>query len=295
MTIASSGIGARPIVSNARINSGQPVPQAQSISYVGASASTSASGSVTVTLPAGIAVGDFSIISIGQQGVGGTVSTPSGWTLVSGSTANTNNTIASFFRVYVAGDPTSITVTATDASVSGWLMALRGAAAISAVNLSTLSFGNTPPSISVTPTMSNSWLLYAITTGTQNALMTPPAGMTQPTEISIGTGRRCGIRRFPSVGRGFGDGGHAGHWCGFRYCQRYGRHVRGRACRCYECWSSSNPRIGNDQRARVSCRDGCRWNFGRIDSHGEGRRLKHRFDGHVRPYRSRSGLSVRSG
>ncbi len=189
--------GSRPTGSNPQINSGAVAPQPATISLVGASANAVASGTITINLPAGLAVGDTSFLYVAAGGSGGTITTPSGWTLLAGTASNTNNTVAAFRRAYAAGDPASVTITTSGTSTAGWIQSLRNAGAMTAANTSTVGFSNTPPAVAVTPTASGSWLLYGLTIGTQNATLTPPAGMTQPTEIS--TGGKSGTN-FVSVG-----------------------------------------------------------------------------------------------
>lgn len=98
-----------------------------------AGTSTESTGSVTataVTLPTGLAAGDYTIIVVSMNGSSGVITTPSGWTNILASTnsvnGSTSDALAIFYRKWVSGD-TNPSVTTTSGRVAATPIRVQGA------------------------------------------------------------------------------------------------------------------------------------------------------------------------
>lgn len=147
-------------------------------------------GAVDVALPSGLSVGNSLFAVVAVEGGGATVAMPSGWdeVAVSGTpvAVTTNITLRAFRKSRQAGDPDTISVSASSISQAVTIFAFDALGAVTAWAANSTGFSNQPPSISVTTTGANQWLLYVASIGTQGRTMTPPSGMTQPAAVASG-------------------------------------------------------------------------------------------------------------
>lgn len=160
-------------------------------SFIAASAvAYSGYGAVDVALPAGLSAGDGLFAFVMVEGSDASVTMPSGWDAITVSgtpvAVTANITLRVYRRTRQAGDADVISISASAISQAVTILAFGalGAATVFAAN--STGFANQPPSISVTTTSANQWLLYVAGIGTQGRTMTPPAGMTQPAAVASG-------------------------------------------------------------------------------------------------------------
>jgi len=160
-------------------------------SFIAASAvAYSGYGAVDVALPSGLSVGDALFAFVMVEGSDATVTMPSGWEEVSVAgtpvAVTANITLRAYRRTRQTGDANVISVSASAISQAVTILAFGALGAASVFAANSTGFANQPPSISVTTTSANQWLLYVAGIGTQGRTMTPPAGMTQPAAVASG-------------------------------------------------------------------------------------------------------------
>lgn len=147
-------------------------------------------GAVDVALPAGLSAGDSLFAAVAVEGGGATVTMPTGWDEVTvGGTpvaVTTNVTIRLYRRQRQSGDADVISVSASAISQAVTIFAFGDLGAVEVWAADSAAFSNSPPSISVTTTGANQWLLYIASIGTQGRMMTAPSGMTQPSAVASG-------------------------------------------------------------------------------------------------------------
>lgn len=122
--------------------------------------STGSVTSTTVTLPAGLAAGDYTIIVVSLNASSGTITTPSGWTDILPQTNSVNGSTsdchAIFYRKWVSGD-TDPSVTTKSGRVAMTPVRVQGADASTFVDISatvtqTASGATTVTAPTITPT-----------------------------------------------------------------------------------------------------------------------------------------------
>ena len=152
-------------------------------------------GALVLPTPSGTSPGDVLVAQVSNKG-GGTaaLTPPAGWTLIRRETANRSDsfpqvTSALFWRVAVAGEPSSATFTLTSSvEMAGGVAAYRGVSTVDPVNASggrtaTSATTTTPSVTTTTPTT----MLVDFTTKWQDELPAP-AGTQQRWRLMSGTG-----------------------------------------------------------------------------------------------------------
>ena len=137
------------------------------ITYLNASTAAGV-GSMTLPTPSGISPGDVLVAQVGNKGGGtATLTAPAGWTSIRRDTAmrsgNTPQvTSALFWRVVVAGEPSSATFTTTSTvDMVGGIAAYRGVSTAAPVDVSDVRTGTstTATTPSVTTTVAHTMLV----------------------------------------------------------------------------------------------------------------------------------------
>jgi hypothetical protein len=158
--------------------------------------STGSVTSSTVTLPAGVGAGDYTIIIVALNASSGSISTPSGWTNILASTATVNGSTAGkfavFYRKWQSGDG-SVAVTTTSGRVGAVAIRVQGADQTTFVD-TTSSVSQLASSITVhtaptlTPTTTNFMCIFGGRNATNGVFMTPwgslQSGLTKIAETS---------------------------------------------------------------------------------------------------------------
>jgi len=143
--------------------------------------STGSVTSTTVTLPAGIGAGDYTIICVAMNASSGTITTPAGWTNILASTATVNGStsgkFAVFYRKWVSGDG-SVAITTSSGRVGAVPIRVQGADQTTFVDV-TSSVSQLASAITVhtapTITPTTGWLMnvFAARSATNGVFMTP--------------------------------------------------------------------------------------------------------------------------
>ena len=151
-------------------------------SYTAKNADTN--GSVVMTKPAGTAVGDvliFQMVSV--PGAIGTISPPTGWTLIDAQTYGSGEGSADYYRVVDGSEGSTFTWTWTGGLGRGVMIlaAFSGVDNTTPIHKHSLYYGTTSntsmPTTSITPTVNNTMIVVMF--GTNFAyVITAPSGMT---------------------------------------------------------------------------------------------------------------------
>ncbi|WP_156380231.1 hypothetical protein [Arthrobacter sp. Soil762] len=100
---------------------------------------TASATSTTVTLPSGLASGDYTIIIVSLNATSGVITTPSGWTNILASTNSANGStsyaMAIFYRKWVSGD-TNPAITTSNGRVAATPIRVQGADGTTFVDVS---------------------------------------------------------------------------------------------------------------------------------------------------------------
>ena len=122
-----------------------------------AGTSTESTGSVTsttVTLPSGLASGDYTIIVVSLNVSSGAITTPSGWTNILASTASVNGStadkLAIFYRKWVSGDASTVAVATASGRVAATPIKVSGADGTTFVDTAASVNQNASPTATVT-------------------------------------------------------------------------------------------------------------------------------------------------
>ncbi len=201
-TAAVAGIGIATAVLAPFASSQTPVPA--TIASRGAAAHTTYTSDSTTTLtvaaPAGAQAGDVLVASLGFGKTGAasqpTLTTPSGWTLVSRTSHSTDGTLAVFTHTFAAGETsyswtTNVTVggaifvaafgnvnTTTPIDVSGGVPITTASATLATPSLTTTAAGDQLVAG-----------YFAYDGGASGITWTPPAGMTEIGDATNGSSR----------------------------------------------------------------------------------------------------------
>ena len=160
------------------------------------SESTGSVTSTTVTLPAGLAAGDYSIIVIALNATNGNITTPAGWTDIvpdTNGTASTSFAMAIFYRKWVSGDsnPSIATTSGRTAAVA---IKVSGADPTTFIDVQAASVtqagsgATTVTAPTITPTSTDAVFVWGGRSPTNGNILTPwgnlSAGVTKTSEGS---------------------------------------------------------------------------------------------------------------
>src|SRR5690349_3549909 len=158
--------------------------------------STASQSSTTVTLPSGLASGDYTMIFISVNATSASITTPAGWTALLASTNSVNGSTsmahAIFYRKWVSGD-TDPTISHTNGRVAATPVKVTGADPAAFVdNAATVTQAASGATTIVAPTITpTTRVLMSVFTGrraSNGAFLTPfanlSAGMTQIAEAN---------------------------------------------------------------------------------------------------------------
>jgi len=163
-----------------------PIRQAQ-ISFRSASSNAAASGSLAINKPTGTVQGDVMFASIAIRPETGTITAPSGWTLVRrvNNTNSNENTLATYYKVAGTGEPASYTWSfSTSSGAAGGITTFTGVDTsdpIDVENGQNTANGTTHASPSITTTIANTMLVTAHAFSSSTT-WSSPAGMTEAYE-----------------------------------------------------------------------------------------------------------------
>ncbi|HEX5055520.1 MAG TPA: DUF6701 domain-containing protein [Gammaproteobacteria bacterium] len=157
------------------------------------------SGSLTVSVPAGIAANDVMIAAIAVRPSTITINTPAGWTLIRTTTQGTGSTnrVASYYRVVTGAEPASYTWTFSGANTGavGGILSFSGvntAAPIGNDNGQATGSSTNHTAPSVTTASANS-MLVTIHEFSSAVAWTAPGGMTEAVDVPSQTTNAVGI------------------------------------------------------------------------------------------------------
>jgi hypothetical protein len=163
-----------------------------------AASATTAGATLTITKPSGVAANDVLIASIGLTPSSATLTAPSGWTLVrrTDNAGPTANSLAVYYKVASASEPTSYAWTTSGASFTvGGVQAFTGIDTTTPIDVDN---GQSTPSALTHATPS-------VTTNTANAMVvtshafasganwTPPSGMSESFDKPSGSSNATGM------------------------------------------------------------------------------------------------------
>lgn len=150
--------------------------------------STASVTATTVTLPAGLAAGDYTIIVVSLNAATGVITTPAGWTNILASTASVNGStsdeLAIFYRAWQSGD-TNPSVTTTSGRVAATPIKVSGADPTTFVDVvgtvqQLASGATTLTATSITPASSVvCWVVNGRNSATTGVFLTPFSAQTQ--------------------------------------------------------------------------------------------------------------------
>lgn len=172
------------------------VPASAAVSFVGATAIPSVGGaavaSISVDVPAGIAVGDILLAQIAVRGGSDTtVTPPAGWSVVLTHNRGTTLQQAIFYRIADGSEAASYDFDfSPNQRASGGMLAYRGVDTAFPVNVSSTRDNASSSSVTanaVTPTVSDAMIVGFFATSTVTSF-TPPAGMTERYEAATAAG-----------------------------------------------------------------------------------------------------------
>src|SRR5258706_14748137 len=149
-----------------------------------AASATTTGATLTITKPTGVALNDVLIASIGLTPSSGTITPPSGWTLVrrTDNAGPTSNSLAVYYKVATGSEPTSYAWGMSGASfTTGGVHAFTGIDTTTPIHIEngqTTASATTHATPSITTSAANSIVVtsHAFASG---ATWTPPSGMTE--------------------------------------------------------------------------------------------------------------------
>lgn len=184
-------------------------------------ATSTASDTLTITKPTGLAVGDL-MIAIIHSSASGTVrthNTPSGWTVIQKDGASVAHRPAAYYKIADSGDTAasnfSFTLSASTTAMSGVLARVTGHVAASPVTLSELDNTASPTgtvrtyTAALTPVSSNSLVVFSIGNYTSSMTGSPATVGTYTIAPSVTLTELADV--------GVKDGADDGHALGVAY------------------------------------------------------------------------------
>lgn len=192
-------------------------------------ATSTASATLTITKPTGLAVGDL-MIAIVHSSASGTVrthNTPSGWTVIQKDGASSGHRPAAYYKIADSGDTAasnfSFTLSGTTTAMSGVLARVTGHVAASPITLSELDNTASPTgtvrtyTAALTPVSSQSLAVFSIGNYTSNMIDSPTTVGTYTLAPSVSLTELADV--------GVKDGLYDGHALGIAYGQYTGTTV----------------------------------------------------------------------
>jgi len=179
----------------------------------GTQASTGPGASLTPALPASLAAGDLMLMQIAATAnKASTFNIPAGWNKISFTDSATSNSLALYWRVFVAGDSAPTVTWTGNTSATGVISRFTGndtSSPIGAVGTVTAGASSTHTSTALTTTRNNSLVVLfdgaSATTG-----LTTPAGWAQNYLFTVLPAETCDGKAIASSGTSSGATSSAG-------------------------------------------------------------------------------------
>lgn len=157
---------------------------------VSQASNTTASTTLTIPKPAGVAQGDLLVSCLALNGGSiGTTGAPAGWTRLAAVTSISNPKVYGYYKVATATESAGYAWTTTSTTSGGSIVRYSGAAGLDTATTSAAgaaaSSGTVP---AVTSTAANAMLVGCMSVNSGSVTLTSPAGMSQAVET--------GARRF---------------------------------------------------------------------------------------------------